>query len=169
MSNERKQVAFWLDPELVSRFEECDNKTRVLNEALRLYFQTTEERQTMEDRLANLEDFRNRFMAYFARIDNQPHSEFCDCKNCKTTRRSFKVTVPLAHQPHARDKVIDVISKAIEQARQQNALVTFTANNYVFTVDADSTAGEEYNRYMSFVAQQDPDTISFSMPNPLLK
>jgi hypothetical protein len=168
MTSERKQISFWLDPEMVERFEKCENKTRVLNEALRAYFEGTKERQELKDRIMQLEEFRNRFMAYIARKDNEPHSEFCDCSVCTSNRRSFRRSVKLMPEPETGEKIIDIIIRAINQARQQSASVVFSTNNYRFSVDEDSEPFEEYHRYMTFVAQKEPEHVTISIPNPWL-
>jgi hypothetical protein len=51
----RKQVAFWLDVDLVEQFNQSKNKTTVINTALRAHYAKQASGQSVEERLEKLE------------------------------------------------------------------------------------------------------------------
>ena len=166
-----KQINFIPADDIAEELDKCDNKTKVINEALRMYFATGPLRLDIIERLQNLEDFQRRFMAYYARTDNKPHMEFCDCETCISNRRAFAAsqTVPLDPEPQTFEKVLSVIERGIEQARRMNATVVFdNRSGYKFRLTASSDANQEYARYMENAESRSGNSVTFSIPNPLL-
>lgn len=166
-----KQINFIPADDIAGDLEKCENKTKIINEALRMYFSTGPLRLDVIERLQMLEDFQQRFMAYYARKDNEPHSEFCDCTTCASNRRAFAGSriVPLDPEPQTFEKVFSTIERAIEQAKRMNAIVVFEGNDHKFRITANSNANEEYGQYMEVVDSRPGNSISVTMPNPWLK
>lgn len=165
-----KQINFIPADDVADQLAECDNKTKVINEALRMYFSTYPQQPDLAQRVEQLEDFQRRFMAYYARKDNQPHTEFCDCEMCKNNRRSFAPAVALNPPGETFEKVLAVIERAIEQARRMNATVIFETNDYNFRVTANSNAQQEYARYMEFANARSGNSLSAKVStDPWLK
>lgn len=165
-----KQINFIPADDVAEELAQCENKTKVINEALRMYFTSGPLRLDIIERIQKLEDFQSRFMAYYARKDNEPHSEFCDCEMCKNNRVfAGQRLVPLDPEPQSFEKVLSVIERGIEQAARMNAIVVFqNPNGYRFKLTAKSNADEEYSRYMTFAESQGDKSITFTIPNPLL-
>ncbi|MDZ4836730.1 MAG: hypothetical protein SGJ27_23365 [Candidatus Melainabacteria bacterium] len=164
-----KQINFIPADDIAEELASCENKTKVINEALRMYFASGPLRLDIIERLQKLEDFQTRFMAYYARKDNEPHSEFCDCQSCANNRQTFASTrtVPLDPEPQTFEKVLSVIQRAVDQATRMNASVVFETGEYKFRITANSNVDDEYKRYLEFVGSG--QSISFTIPNPWLK
>jgi hypothetical protein len=163
-----KQINFIPADDIADELAQCENKTKVINEALRMYFASGPLRLDIIERIQKLEDFQSRFMAYYIRKDNEPHSEFCDCETCRNNRVfAGQRSVPLDPKPQGFEKVLDVIKRSIEQAQRMNAIVTFeNPNGYKFKVTGNSDADDEYSRYEAFEEAQGGNSISFTIPNP---
>ncbi len=167
-----KQINFIPAEDIAEELEKCENKTKVINEALRLYFSTGPLRLDLIERIQDLEDFRRRFMAYYARTDGQPHTEFCDCETCRTTRQAYAPAraVPLDPEPQTFEKVLSVIERAIDQATRMNATVLFETRvceeAYKFRITSSSNAIEEYSRYREFADVR--TGVAVTIPNPMV-
>lgn len=148
-----KQINFIPADDIAEELDRSENKTKIINEALRMYFSSGPLRLDVIERLQRLEDFQQRFMAYYARKDNEPHSEFCDCKVCKSNRRSFAGSrlVDLDPEPQTFEFVLSIIKRAKEQAERMNATVFFECSDYKFQITANTDVEEEYGKYMDFV------------------
>jgi len=165
-----KQINFVPSDDVAEKLDKCENKTKIINEALKMYFSAEPQKLEMIERIQKLENFQYRFMAYFARTDNQPHSEFCDCKTCMGNRKVFSATriMTLDPEPQTFEKIIEIIERGIKQAGQMNSIVVFEGNNYNFRLTAQSNANEEYAKYMEDVKKRKDDSVSVSFPNPWL-
>lgn len=166
-----KQINFIPADDVAGDLEKCENKTKTINEALRMYFSTGPLRLDIVERLQNLEDFQQRFMAYYARKDNELHSEFCDCKTCISNRKAFAGTriVTLDPEPQTFEKVLSIIERAVEQAKRMNAIVVFDGKDYNFRITANTNAHELYGQYMNSAQTKSGNSVSVTMPNPWLK
>jgi hypothetical protein len=165
-----KQINFVPSDDVIEDLDRCENKTKIINEALKMYFSTESQRLDMFERVQKLENFQKRFMAYYARKDNEPHSEFCDCKTCIGNRKIFSASriMTLDPEPQTGEKIIEIIQRGIEQAERMNAIVAFEGNNYRFRLTAQSNANEEYAKYMDEVGKREDNSVSVSFPNPWL-
>jgi len=166
-----KQINFIPADDIAEELEKCENKTKIINEALRMYFSTGPLRLDVIERLQRLEDFQQRFMAYYARKDNEPHSEFCECMTCISNRRTFAGSriVPLDPEPQTFENVLSTIERGVEQAKRMNAIVVFEGNGYKFRVTANTDANEEYTRYMKDAETKSGNSVTVTLPNPFLR
>ena len=135
-----------------------------------MYFSIGPLRLDTVTRLQKLEDFQQRFMAYYSRKLFEPHDEFCECSNCTSNRRMFasQRAVPLDPEPQRFEKVLFVIQRGIAQASRMNATVVVKNEEYEFRLTADSNVDEEYAKYLEFAESQGGQSITVSMPNPWL-
>lgn len=166
-----KQINFIPADDIVDELEKCENKTKVINEALRMYFGSGPLRLDIIERLQQLEDFQRRFMAYYARVDASPHKEFCDCEACMNNRRAFAATqtVPLDPEPQTFELISSVIARAKEQAKRMNATVVFeNRDGYKWRINAGTDLNKEYERYMEVAESKKGNSVSVTIPNPLL-
>lgn len=165
-----KQINFIPSEDVAADLANCANKTKVINEALRMYFSVGPSTVDLSERIQKLEDFQQRFMAYFARTDNKPHSEFCDCAVCISNRKfAGSRVVSLDPEPQPREMILSIIERAVEQARRMNAIVFFdNRNGYKFRINANTNANEEFAKYMNYADSQSDNSVSFNIPNPML-
>jgi hypothetical protein len=164
-----KQINFIPAEDIADRLGECDNKTKIINEALRMYFDSFPKKNDLAQRIEQLEDFQRCFLSYFARKDNEPHSEFCACDICKSNRRAFAPVIPLDPPAETFEKVLSIIERAIDQARRTNATVIFENRaGYKFRITANSKTDDEYARYLEDAQSRNGNGITVSIPNPSL-
>jgi hypothetical protein len=163
-----KQVNFIPAEDVAGQLGLCDNKTNVINEALRRHFATGALRLDIVDRIQKLEEFERRFMAYYARTDGAPHSEFCRCDICGSNRTISAplLIVALDPKPQTFEQVLSVLERARDQAQRMNATVVLETNGYEFRITGTSDPKEEYGQYMEEMNSRGDKGITVTMKNP---